>query len=252
MRLTIVLLKDSSKYVKRYLERTMQDSLGKKKWKPHTGWVPVHGEYKSSKWFYAGQPVWSEQANVSYARKVKTPPLQPIKQQNIYEDDLVEVLVGIDKGKQGHVLRLAKERNWCFVQGLHLAYRLIPGKTPTDPGKLTVREKPLLVTTEVGLVDPSDSKPTEFEWRFTEDGEKVRVSNRTGRIIPIPTIVEDDIALDVGARKSVYKMGNRDTAKDDVHEVTFEPKLATFEEDILESMGIKEEENKDAPKTYWY
>jgi large subunit ribosomal protein L24 len=30
------------------------------------------------------------------------------------------------------------------------------------------------------------SKPTDIEWRFTEKGERVRVSARTGRIIPLP------------------------------------------------------------------
>jgi hypothetical protein len=30
------------------------------------------------------------------------------------------------------------------------------------------------------------SKPTDVEWRFTEKGERVRVSVRTGRIIPLP------------------------------------------------------------------
>lgn len=32
----------------------------------------------------------------------------------------------------------------------------------------------------------SYSKTTKVEWRFTEDGERVRVSLRTGRIIPLP------------------------------------------------------------------
>ncbi|XP_033750501.1 probable 39S ribosomal protein L24, mitochondrial [Pecten maximus] len=251
MRLTIVLLKDSSKYVKRYLERTMQDTLGRKKWKPHTGWVPVSGEYTSSKWHYDENPVWSEQARMTYKKKNKIPPLQPIKQWNIFEDDLVEILVGVDKGKQGHVSQIVKERNWCFVQGLHLEYSYKPGNTPTDPGKCESKEKPLLVTTEVALVDPSDRKPTEFEWRYSEDGEKVRVSKRTGRIIPIPQDVEDKLKLESGSI-STYKKGNRDTAEKDVLEVTFEPKLATFEEEILESMGIEEEKNPHLPKTYWY
>jgi hypothetical protein len=34
-------------------------------------------------------------------------------------------------------------------------------------------EKPLNVTNEVQLVDPSDLKATDMEWRYTEEGEKV-------------------------------------------------------------------------------
>jgi len=37
-------------------------------------------------------------------------------------------------------------------------------------------------------------KPTEVEWRYTEEGEKVRVSLRTGRIIPIPMAAEETYA----------------------------------------------------------
>ena len=32
----------------------------------------------------------------------------------------VQVLVGRDKGKHGIVSRIVKERNWVFVEGLHL------------------------------------------------------------------------------------------------------------------------------------
>lgn len=35
------------------------------------------------------------------------------------------------------------------------------------------------------------SKSTEVEWRYTEEGEKVRVSTRTGRIIPLSIILEE-------------------------------------------------------------
>lgn len=42
------------------------------------------------------------------------------------------------------------------------------------------------MTKDIRLVDPSDLQGCEFEWRYTEDGEKVRVSTRTGRLIPIP------------------------------------------------------------------
>ena len=35
------------------------------------------------------------------------------------------------------------------------------------------------------------SKVTKVEWRYTDDGERVRVSLRTGRIIPMPTMAEE-------------------------------------------------------------
>lgn len=36
-----------------------------------------------------------------------------------------------------------------------------------------------------------DSEPTDIEWKYTEDGKKVRVSVRSGRILPLPAAAED-------------------------------------------------------------
>lgn len=108
-------------------------------------------------------------------------------------------------------------------------------------------EQPLLVTTEIALVDPSDLHPTNFEWRYTEEGEKVRVSLRTGRIIPFPASMEETVDY---KNKSTYKEQPKDTGAEVIKEITFTPKLVTFEMDIMNSMGIKED--RIPPKTYWY
>jgi hypothetical protein len=47
------------------------------------------------------------------------------------------------------------------------------GKDKNFPGVTIQSEAPLLVTTGVKLVDPETLKPTEIEWRYTEDGDKV-------------------------------------------------------------------------------
>ena len=67
----------------------------------------------------------------------------------------MEVLVGRDKGKQGLVTQIVAERNWVWVEGLNTHIRTL-GKTESFPGVTTLSEAPLLVTTDVKLVDPSD------------------------------------------------------------------------------------------------
>jgi large subunit ribosomal protein L24 len=67
----------------------------------------------------------------------------------------VEVLVGQDKGKQGIICQVFQERNWVIVEGLNCELKLI-GKNKDFPGIYIKSEKPLLVTNEVALVDPSD------------------------------------------------------------------------------------------------
>ena len=42
----------------------------------------------------------------------------------------------------------------------------------------------------------------------------------------------------------------KDTKALDVEEITFEPKLKTFEMDVMDAMGIKE--TRIPKKSYWY
>lgn len=133
-----------------------------------------------------------------------------------------------------------------IVEGLNCHHRKV-GQDANYPGVIIQSEAPLLVTDQVKLVDPNDLQSTEVEWRFTEEGEKVRVSSRTGRIIPLPKSLEE--TMDFKSR-SVYVEKAKDTAANDAAKITFKPKLSTFEMDIMEEQGIQE---TGVPKrSYWY
>ncbi|CAG4995454.1 unnamed protein product [Parnassius apollo] len=173
--------------------------------------------------------------------------LEPIGEWSFFKGDRVEVMVGKDKGKQGIVSQVIQERNWVFVEGLNTHYRVV-GKDKKFPGVTILSEAPLLVTTGVKLVDPETLKPTEIEWRYTEEGDKVRVSLASSRIIPIPKSAEETI--DYKSKELYVENKEKDTAASDVTKITFQPKLATFEMDIMESMGIKED--RVPVKSYWY
>ncbi|KAJ8965967.1 hypothetical protein NQ314_003815 [Rhamnusium bicolor] len=172
--------------------------------------------------------------------------VEPIKEWSFFRGDRVEILVGKDKGKQGIVKQIIEERNWVIVEGLNCELKQL-GNDKDFSGVYIRSEKPLLVTTEIALVDPSDLTATPIEWRFTEDGQKVRVSTRTGRIIPIPATAEETIDYKT---KATYKEQPKDTGANEVTDITFVPKLCTFEMDIMENMGIKED--RIPAKSYWY
>lgn len=59
---------------------------------------------------------------------------------------------------------------------------------------------------------------TAIEWRYTDDGTRVRVSKRTGRIIPIPAADNETIDYKL---PSLYKERPKDTIKADVEQITF-------------------------------
>jgi len=72
---------------------------------------------------------------------------------------------------------IVQERNWVIVEGLNVKYEYVGGSAEF-PGMMLKVEQPLLVTTDIKLVDPSDEIAGEVEWRFTEASERVRVSVR--------------------------------------------------------------------------
>lgn len=249
MRLTRVLLKvrpEEFRYWHRYVERAKSKAMDKERFTRLTGYRATG---KKRQWYYDEKRPWTSEAFLENVMKKKKMPLvEPVQKQTIFKGDIVEVLVGKDKGKKGVVKKVVTERNWCFVDGLHMKYE-VKDKTATYPGLVVPQEKPLFTTTEVALVDPSDNKPAEIEWRYLEDGTEVRVSKRTGRIIAISPDAKNlwDDFTDV----SKYRASKtKDTPPDALQEVTFKPKLSTFEEEILEKHGIKED--RKYQKKYWY
>ncbi|XP_063709989.1 large ribosomal subunit protein uL24m [Culicoides brevitarsis] len=203
---------------------------------------------KRKKFRFTTERPWTaqfQQANLAGSLRKKVF-VEPIAEWNIFRGDRVEVLVGRDKGKQGIVSQIIAERNWVIVEGLNTHFKRV-GKKGDFPGVIIRQEAPLLVTNQVKLVDPSDLAATEIEWRYTEEGEKVRVSTRTGRVIPIPEASKETIDY---KDKRLYKEREKDTKADVVTKVTFEPRLETFEMSIMRENGIEEE--RVPAKTYWY
>ncbi|XP_072283919.1 large ribosomal subunit protein uL24m [Pyxicephalus adspersus] len=171
--------------------------------------------------------------------------VEPIRQHEwqYFRGDVVEVLVGKDAGKQGKVTQVIRARNWVVVENLNTHYRYV-GRMGDYRGTYVPSEAPLLVN-QVALVDPTDREPTEIEWRFTEEGERVRVSVRTGRIIPKPVFQRRD-----GIIPEQWKDGPKDTSVEDALEKTYVPVLKTFQEEIMEKMGITE--TRRHRKSFWY
>lgn len=228
-------------YIKRSLEEV--------EWKTPRGlpqYLPRKVSWKK-RYFNVHRPWTSsfqrENTPGTYHKKVF---LEPYRDWSFFKGDRVEILCGPDKGKQGIISQVIQERNWVIVEGLNCKMVMV-GKTKQFPGLVQQQEQPLLIQREVKLVDPADLQNTEIEWRYTEEGDKVRVSLRTGRIIPVPVQAQETYDY---KSKRTYKESTKDTTSDDLSEVTFSPTLETFEMNIMKSMGIKEE--RLPVQTYWY
>ncbi|NXW59580.1 RM24 protein, partial [Eurystomus gularis] len=157
--------------------------------------------------------------------------VEPIAKEDwkVFRGDTVQVLVGKDAGKQGMVTQVVRARNWVVVEGLNTHYRYI-NRTAKYTGTYIASEAPLLLN-QIALVDPED--------------RRVRVSLRSGRIIPLPPWQRRD-----GIVPEQWIDGPKDTSVEDALEKTYTPSLKTFEEEIMDAMGIVE--TRRAKKSYWY
>ena len=99
----------------------------------------------------------------------------------IRRDDEVVVIGGKDKGKTGKVLRVDREKQRVFVEGLNIIKRhqRPSALNPNAQAGVIEREGPIHVS-NVALIDPKDKKPTRVGTTVTSDGKRARVAKRSG------------------------------------------------------------------------
>ena len=105
--------------------------------------------------------------------------------QKIRKGDLVQVVTGADRGKQGHVISVDVAKGRVRVESVRLQKRhLRPGRTGAREGGI-VESEGYVDASNVMLVHPGDQKPTRV--RVEErDGKRIRVFARGGEPVPDP------------------------------------------------------------------
>ena len=99
----------------------------------------------------------------------------------IRRNDLVEVVVGDEKGKRGRVVRVLSGKNQVVVQGLNLQYKHVRRSQKNPQGGRIRREAPLHLS-NVMLIDPASDRPTRSGVRRHGD-KKIRFARRSGEAI---------------------------------------------------------------------
>ncbi|MDQ4105681.1 MAG: 50S ribosomal protein L24 [Actinomycetota bacterium] len=99
----------------------------------------------------------------------------------IKRGDTVQVISGKEKGKRGEVERVIPKENRVVVGGVNVRTRHARPSQTNQQGLYTF-EAPIHVS-NVMVVDPSSGEPTRVGHRFTESGEKLRVSRKSGEDI---------------------------------------------------------------------
>ncbi len=95
----------------------------------------------------------------------------------IRKGDTVVVITGKDKGKQGEVLRVLPDADKVIVEGVNIAKRHQKPTRAMQQGGIIDKPMPMHVS-NVSLI--ADGKPTRVGYRIDAQGEKTRISKRTG------------------------------------------------------------------------
>ena len=97
---------------------------------------------------------------------------------NIKKDDVVVVLSGKDKGKQGKVLEVMPKERKVVVEKINMVSRHTKPRRQGDQGGIIQKEAPLYAC-KVMRVCPKCDKPTRAASKMV-DGKKVRVCKHCG------------------------------------------------------------------------
>ena len=114
------------------------------------------------------------------------------------------------------MLKVIRKQNQVVVQGVNLKFKRVQDEEMVTRTKTLQKEHPIHVS-NVSLIDPDLNQPTRIRTGYLEDGSKVRVSKKSGAIIPKP----DRSNLTYLARTKDTKPGPMDTPSDAVLKKTY-------------------------------
>jgi large subunit ribosomal protein L24 len=101
----------------------------------------------------------------------------------IRKGDRVKVLRGNERGKEGTVLRVDREKNRVVIEGVNIRKRHRKPSAIDPEGGIMSFEAPLHAS-NVMLLDPTTGEPTRIRTQRKENGPAERVSVKSGRVIP--------------------------------------------------------------------
>jgi len=100
---------------------------------------------------------------------------------HIKKGDIVKVLAGNDRGKQGKVLKVEVEDYRALVEGVNIVSKATKASAKTPNGGIVKKEAPVHIS-NLMVVD-SKGNATKIGRRIGEKGKLVRYSKKTGEEI---------------------------------------------------------------------
>ena len=96
-----------------------------------------------------------------------------VKKFHVKKGDLVQVMAGKEKGKQGKVLRVFLDKNRLTVENLNVVKRHTRPSRQNQEGGIVEKEAPIAAS-NVMIICSACNQPTRTGLRALEEGTKVR------------------------------------------------------------------------------
>lgn len=96
--------------------------------------------------------------------------------------DLVTVLSGKEKGKQGKISAVHPGLNKVTVEGINIQKKHVKPNSKYPQGGIIEITKPIWVS-KVGILEPSSKKPSRISYKMDKDGNKHRIYTSTKKEI---------------------------------------------------------------------
>ncbi len=100
----------------------------------------------------------------------------------IKKGDTVVVIAGKDKSKTGKVLRVLPKENRVIVEGINMVSKHQRPDPNNQQGGIINIEAPIHVS-NVMYFDRKADQGVRIGYKFLENGEKVRISKKTGEVL---------------------------------------------------------------------
>jgi large subunit ribosomal protein L24 len=98
----------------------------------------------------------------------------------IRKGDMVQVMVGKDRGRRGKVLKVVEDGKRLMVEKVNIVKRHTKARDQYKPGGIVEKEAPIDVS-NVMLIDSKLNRPVRVNYRLEEKGDKhvkVRYSHK--------------------------------------------------------------------------
>jgi large subunit ribosomal protein L24 len=101
----------------------------------------------------------------------------------VTKGDVVRVMRGEDKGREGKVLRVFPKTGRLTVEGVNIVKRHRKARTAEEQSGIIDMPAPIHHS-NVMLLDPKKDTPTRIHRKIDDDGTKERISAKSGDAIP--------------------------------------------------------------------